>query len=108
MAVLKIAQLGQPVLRRVADEVSAETIRSPEFQQFLRDMHETLQSAEGVGLAGPQVFASQRVFLAAVMPPAQGDEPGVEVFINPRVEALSAELTGAWEGCLSFRELLVL
>ncbi len=106
---LKIAQLGQPVLRHVAQPIAADALTDPEFRQFLADMHETLVTAGGVGLAAPQVFASRRVFLARVMPPAQeGEKPGVEVFINPRVTAMTEEIVAAWEGCLSFQELLVL
>jgi peptide deformylase len=106
---LMIAQLGQPVLRQVATEVAPAEIHTPAFHQFLQDMIETLQAAEGAGLAGPQVFSSRRVFLAGVLPPSGEDAPpGVEVFINPRITALSPEAALAWEGCLSFPELLVL
>ena len=106
---LKIAQLGQPVLRQLATEVPAETIRTPEFQQFLEDMWDTLEASGGVGLAAPQVFDRRRVFLAAIVPPeTEDDDPGMEVLINPRVEPLSDEMAAAWEGCLSFSELLVL
>jgi peptide deformylase len=106
---LKIAQLGQPVLRQRAVEVSLDEIRSPQFQQFLDDMLATLAEARGAGLAGPQVFAGKRVFLAGVLPPAGEDQqPGVEVFINPQIVSASEERSLAWEGCLSFLELLVL
>jgi peptide deformylase len=106
---LEIAQLGQPILRQVAVELSAEEIHSPEFQRFLDDMLETLHEEKGAGLAGPQVFASKRVFLAAVRTPPSADEsPGVEVFINPRIISRSPGQSLAWEGCLSFSELLVL
>jgi peptide deformylase len=106
---LKIAQLGQPVLWQPAEAVPPEQVRSDEFQRFLDDMIETLTEAKGVGLAGPQVFAGRRVFLAAVLPPEKPDEPrGLEVFINPRVVALTSDKAAAWEGCLSFSELLVL
>src|SRR5437764_12031229 len=85
---LKIAQLGQPVLREPAHEVSAEEWSTAEFQQLVADMRETLDTAHGVGLAAPQVFASRRVFLAKIMPPeAEGEPAGVEVFVNPRVTA---------------------
>jgi peptide deformylase len=107
--ILKIAQLGQVVLRQVATAVSPEELTSPEFQRFLEDMQETLRSEKGAGLAGPQVFTGKRVFLAAVLPPQNPDGPrGVEVFINPRFTAASAETDWSWEGCLSFPELLVL
>jgi peptide deformylase len=106
--ILPIAQLGQPVLRQVAAEVPAEEIPSPAFQKFLDDMLETLRAANGAGLAGPQVFSGRRVFLAAILPPAAEDEPpGVEFFINPRLTPLSDQHSLAWEGCLSFVELLV-
>lgn len=105
---LKIAQLGQPVLRTVAQPVPLEEIQTPEFQEFLDSMEETMRKAPGVGLAAPQVFESRRVFLAAILPPpAKGEFPGIEVFINPTLSELSDEYDGAWEGCLSFIELLV-
>jgi peptide deformylase len=107
--VLKIAQLGQPVLRQVASPVPVDEILSAEFQQFLADLRETLEAAGGVGLAAPQVFSSRRVFLARMLPPPhEGDKPGVEVLINPQLTAMSEEGCAAWEGCLSFAELLVL
>jgi peptide deformylase len=106
---LKIAQLGQPVLRAVAKEIPLEEIRTPEFQQFIQDMLDTLTAAKGAGLAGPQVFRSQRIFLGGVLPPTEENGPrGAEVFINPRITGVTKEKAAAWEGCLSFSELLVL
>src|SRR5688572_30111699 len=106
---LEIAQLGQPVLREVARVVSPERIADPEFQAFLQAMLETLDHANGAGLAAPQVSVSERVFLAAILEPEnEGEPPGVEAFINPKITPLSEETTSAWEGCLSFPELLVL
>jgi len=106
---LEIAQLGQPVLWQVAAEVPIAEIGSEEFQEFLQGMFETLIDAKGAGLAAPQVSVSKRVFLAAIIPPEdEEDEPGVEVFINPKLTPLTEEKTNAWEGCLSFPELLVL
>ncbi|MCS7044920.1 MAG: peptide deformylase [Gemmataceae bacterium] len=105
---LRIAQLGQPVLRRVAREVSLTEIASAEFQSLLSAMRATLRHHHGAGLAAPQVFDSRRVFLAAILPPANGDdEPEVETFINPRLLAAADDEVESWEGCLSFPELLV-
>jgi len=105
---LPIAQLGQPVLRKAAAAVTADDLRSPEFQQLLRDMKETVEHESGAGLAGPQVFASQRVFVALTELSEDDDAPrNYEVFINPRIVAVSEESKSAWEGCLSFAELLV-
>lgn len=106
---LKIAQLGQPILRQRAEEISSETLQSEEFQQFIDDMLSTVTEAHGAGLAGPQVFSNKRIFLAAVLPTDDEDEiPGMEVFINPKLSATTEEATLAWEGCLSFLELVVL
>jgi peptide deformylase len=106
---LTIAQLGQPVLRRLADPVPAEAVGTPEFQHFLDEMLETLRRAGGVGLAAPQVFVSRRVFLA-VLGAAGADDgpPAPEVLINPRVVSMSEERVAGWEGCLSYPELQVL
>lgn len=106
---LSVAQLGQPVLRTVAQEIEPESIDDPAFQIFIDQMIETMKSSRGVGLAAPQVFASRRLFIADVLPPAQrGERPRTEVFINPKLSDLSEEREAAWEGCLSFIELLVL
>src|SRR5207244_12631648 len=44
-----------------------------------------------------------------ILPPAnKEDKAGVEVFINPQLSALTDQAESAWEGCLSFSELLVL
>jgi peptide deformylase len=72
-------------------------------------MFETLEHEKGVGLAAPQVFISLRVFLAGILPATEVDgPPGIEVLINPKVIPLTDETAKAWEGCLSFPELLVL
>ena len=106
---LPIAQLGQPVLRKPAQPVPVEEIPTPEFQTFLQSMAETMTEAGGVGLAAPQVFQEKRIFLARVVPPPTEEElPGIEVFINPRIVAVSEERALGWEGCLSFMELTVL
>jgi peptide deformylase len=105
---LDIAQLGQPVLRQIAAEVPIEQVGDPKFQEFLGAMFQTLEHHKGAGLAAPQVFVGARVFLAAIIPPdVEDDPPGVVAFINPKITPLSEETTDAWEGCLSFPELLV-
>jgi peptide deformylase len=105
---LQIAQLGQPVLRQVAAEVGAEERASAEFRQLVAEMEATLREEEGAGLAAPQVFQSKRMFLARVEPLEEGAPlPPPVVFINPRIVGASVEQAAAWEGCLSFRELLV-
>src|SRR5437899_8449855 len=61
MTVLKIAKLGAPVLRQVAEPVPLEEIGKRVFQELIDDMLETMVKAEGIGLAAPQVFRSEQV-----------------------------------------------
>ncbi|HXG19768.1 MAG TPA: peptide deformylase [Methylomirabilota bacterium] len=108
MAILKVARLGHPVLRRVAELVAPESIMRPEFQQFIDDMIETMYEYEGVGLAAPQVHVSQQVAVLEVSKhPRYPDAPSVPltVLINPRVTILSEETVEGWEGCLSIPDL---
>ncbi len=106
---LSIAQLGQPILRQVAAEIPAGEIASADFQHFVDEMLATVTEHKGAGLAGPQVFAGRRIFLAKVLPAEQeGGERQFEAFINPQITALSKQQLFAFEGCLSFPELLVL
>jgi peptide deformylase len=108
--ILPIAQLGQPVLRRVARPIRDDELASPEFREFIAAMYETLADSKGVGLAAPQVFAGLRVFLANISPPPEDGEELSEptLFINPKLTLVPGEQTARWEGCLSFPELLVL
>lgn len=104
MAILKIARMGHPVLRRKADPV--ETPVPAVVRQLAADMIETMLDAPGVGLAAPQVHVGWRVIVFRV--PLErttgmaGDvvvEP--QVLINPEIEPLSDETALGWEGCLS-------
>lgn len=97
MAILKVAQLGHPVLRLVARPVTAEEIASPAFQQFCDDMLETMDEYDGTGLAAPQVHASIRVVCLSL----DGGEREPEFFVNPEVEFLTEETSSTMEGCLS-------
>ncbi|MDH3701685.1 MAG: peptide deformylase, partial [Alphaproteobacteria bacterium] len=58
MAILKIARMGHPVLRGQAQEVADPT--APEIRTLIRDMLETMEDADGAGLAAPQVHVPLR------------------------------------------------
>jgi peptide deformylase len=96
MAILKVAQLGHPVLRQVSREVTLEELRSPRFQQFLDDLLETMHEYDGAGLAAPQVHALYRAVVLTL-----SDERGPEFFVNPKITVLSDTVRHTWEGCLS-------
>jgi len=104
MAILKVAQLGHPVLREKSAPVSVEQIRTPDFQQFIDDMIETMREYEGVGLAAPQVHVSSRVATIEVDSnlryPSAPDVP-LLVLINPEITPIGRGKEEDWEGCLS-------
>ena len=104
MAILKIARMGHPVLRQRAQEV--DDPGAPEIQQLIADMVETLDDAQGAGLAAPQVHVPKRVVLFYVpserTTEAEDDTSlGLQVLINPVIEAIGEETVLGWEGCLS-------
>jgi peptide deformylase len=83
-----------PVLHERAREVTPEEINSPEFRKLIEDMVETMQSADGVGLAAPQVGVPWRLFIA--MSPQ-----GPLALANPVFSKMSWRTTVDEEGCLS-------
>jgi peptide deformylase len=109
MAILKVARMGHPVLRKKAKKVDVKEINSSEFQKFIDDMVDTMREYEGIGLAAPQVHESIRVSVIELPEDNKrypkdkyGAAPqGLEVFINPTLEFLTKEVGAYWEGCLS-------
>ncbi len=100
MAILKVAQMGHPVLREVAREVTGDELSSPEFQAFLDDLLETMAEYDGVGLAANQVHVPVRVAVLALT-----EERGAEFFVNPVLTVLDGGTRRTWEGCLSVEGL---
>ena len=89
--ILPIRTLGDPVLREPAKPV---TVFDRRLRSLHDDMLETMYAAPGVGLAGPQVGISLRVFVF------DDGETGPRCMANPRLEAGTGELREE-EGCLS-------
>ena len=108
MSILKVARLGNPVLRAGAKALSHDQVRSAEVQRLIDDMIETMREYNGVGLAAVQVHESLQVAVLEVSDnPRYPHKPMVplSVLINPRVTPLSEEMEEDWEGCLSITEL---
>ncbi len=112
MAIRKIAQMGEPVLRRRADPIAPNEIGSTFIQTLIDDMIETMHDADGAGLAAPQVYESLQLCVIEVNqnPRYPQFEPiPLTVLINPIVTplvgergVLSAEDSfQMYEGCLS-------
>lgn len=99
-AQLRIVWYPDPVLRRKALPVDAD---DENVRAVATRMIELMHEADGVGLAGPQVGLSWRLFVTN----ARDTDPEDRVFINPVVTLGRSELVLAEEGCLSLPEILV-
>ena len=91
MALRKIRELGEDVLRARAKEVTEVT---PRVKELIDDMFDTMYEANGVGLAAPQGGIRKRIVVVDVT----GEDP--VVLINPEIIYKDGEQTG-YEGCLS-------
>jgi peptide deformylase len=108
MAILKVARLGHPVLRKVTEDVTAAELKSPAAQQFIDDMIVTMKEYDGVGLAADQVHVSKQIAVLEVAGnPRYPNKPDVPltILINPKITPLTEELEEDWEGCLSVPDL---
>lgn len=109
--IMAIRGYGDPVLRTKAQEIGDN---SPEIQALIDDMLETMDRANGAGLAAPQVGRDVRLFVADLTQAweALTEEERTEippqpmVCINPRIVHKSEETTLFNEGCLSIPGLV--
>ena len=90
MAIRKIRELGDDVLRKQSKPVDKMTIRT---RLLINDMLDTMYESMGVGLAAPQVGILKQIVVIDV-----GEGP--VVLINPEIIETAGEQTGD-EGCLS-------
>jgi len=99
--ILPIYVYGQPVLRKVAEDITPDY---PELKQLIQNMFETMDRADGVGLAAPQVGLSIRVVvidlnvLADDFPEYKGFR---KAYINPHIVEVLGDKNTMGEGCLS-------
>ncbi|HEY8377984.1 MAG TPA: peptide deformylase, partial [Nannocystis sp.] len=108
MSILKIAQIGHPVLRQRAREVGREELLTPAFQGFIDALIETMRDAHGAGLAANQVHEPVRVCVIEV-----GDNPRypykpkipLTILVNPRLTPIGDARFDNYEGCLSVPDL---
>ena len=108
MAIRKIAQIGHPVLRQVAREVSREELASVAMQAFIDDLVETMHDADGAGLAAIQVYEPVRICAIEVRNnPRYPYKPQIPltILVNPVLAPDGDETFENYEGCLSVPNL---
>ena len=81
--ILPIYVYGQPVLRKEAEDITPDY---PNLKELIANMFETMNRADGVGLAAPQIGLPIRVRRA---------------YINPHILEVGGEEVSMEEGCLS-------
>ena len=102
MAVKNILRMGDPFLLQRVKEV--EQFDTPELNQLIEDMIETMAACDGAGLAAPQIGVDARIVIFGIehnprYPDAE--EVPQTVLINPVIEPRGDDMDVAWEGCLS-------
>ncbi|MEK5522600.1 peptide deformylase [Heyndrickxia sporothermodurans] len=93
MAILTIVKHPADILEKECEPV---TQFDKKLKVLLNDMYETMLSADGVGLAAPQIGIDQQIAVVDI-----GDDTGRLNLINPVIIEKSGEQTDV-EGCLSF------
>jgi peptide deformylase len=104
MSILKVARMGHPVLREKARPVEPRELKTVALQKLIDDMLDTMYEYAGVGLAGPQVHESLRLFVASLEADGKGEGEAM-VIINPEIEVVGTAVVEGWEGCLSIPEI---
>lgn len=98
---LPIYIYGHPVLRKISEDIPVDY---PDLEKFLNDLWQTMDVADGVGLAAPQVGRNIRVFVVDGSAFAESDPSCVDfrkAFINAHIIERSGEDVARSEGCLS-------
>jgi peptide deformylase len=110
---LKIVQAGDPVLRKKSRPLTKDEIKSPQIQQLIDLMRNTMREAPGVGLAAPQI--GQSIQLAVIedrvtyisdlsideLEERRRSAIPFHVIINPRLSIVGNSTAQFFEGCLS-------
>ena len=102
MAVHEILKMGDARLLRVAQPV--QYFDTPALHALIGDMFDTMEAANGAGLAAPQIGVDlQLVIFGFTRNERYPDAPPVPntVLINPVITPLGDEQVDGWEGCLS-------
>jgi peptide deformylase len=104
VAVREILTVGHPLLRDRAREVSLDELRSPDTQQVIDDLIDTMRHANGAGIAAPQIGVPLRITTIEVNDnPRYPYKPRIPltIVVNPVIDFLDEETVDINEGCLS-------
>ncbi len=110
--ILPIVAYGDPVLRKVAEDIGADY---PKLKELMTDMWQTMYQANGVGLAAPQIGLPIRLFVVDTTPFSDDEDLSEaeqkmlngfkRVFINAHIDQEVGEEWAFNEGCLSIPDV---
>ncbi|HTF72497.1 MAG TPA: peptide deformylase [Edaphobacter sp.] len=115
--ILKICEVGNPVLRKRARSLSADEIRSKDIQDLIGHMRDTMRDAPGVGLAiGESLQIAviedkaeyQKGLTAEQLSERQRFPVAFQVIVNPKIELFAPADVSFHEGCLSIPRLMAM
>ena len=101
---MKIAQVGEEVLRTPARQVGQAEFEQATLVDFIDELQATMLEANGIGIAAPQVFDPRAIMIIASRPnPRYPNAPDMQplVMVNPLIKQSSVNEVWEWEGCLS-------
>jgi peptide deformylase len=102
MPIREVLKMGDPRLLAVAKPVGQ--FGTPELENLLSDMQDTMRHLNGAGLAAPQIGVGLRVVIFGFEhSPRYPDAESVPftILINPQITPLGETMDEDWEGCLS-------
>jgi len=110
--ILPIIAYGDPVLRKVGVDIDSEY---PNLAELIVNMKETMENAQGVGLAAPQIGKAIRLFIVDASPFGEDEELDEEqrafltnykkIFINAQIIKEEGDEWAFREGCLSIPDV---
>ena len=110
--ILPILPYGNPILKAKALEINKSY---PKLKDLIKNMWDTMYSANGVGLAAPQIGLSIRIFVIDTFPFSEQEELSKKesmelssfkkVFINPKIIEKNGKDWDFNEGCLSIPDI---
>jgi peptide deformylase len=103
--ILPVYVYGQPVLRKVAEDITPDY---PGLKELIQNMFDTMYQADGIGLAAPQIGLPIRIVVIDLNVYAD-EKPEFKDFrktyINPHIMEADGEELSMEEGCLSLPDI---
>ena len=108
MPIKPILKMGDPLLLQEAQLIPPKLISTPEIQDIMQDLFDTMHAAAGAGIAAPQIGVPLQIVVFGFEKnqryPNEAPVPQT-ILINPIITPIGHDKESAWEGCLSVPSL---